>query len=177
MTLIAETQGDPAAMARPLQEMVRAIDPNLPVFGVRTLADLIDQRSVKTMHELEGLVATASLVGLSLALVGLYAVVAFQVSRRRREIGIRIALGAARREVLTMILRQAAGMGLAGVGIGLALSYAASRALTAGLGVPRFDPVLFTIVPLGLLLTTLLAAALPARRAARVDPIVALRQD
>jgi predicted permease len=177
MTLVAETEGDPAAMAHSLQEVVRAIDPNLPVLGVRTMADLIEQRSVKTMHELEGLVATAGLVGLSLALVGLYAVVAFQVSRRRREIGIRIALGAARREVLTMILRQAAGMGLAGVGLGLALSYAASRALTISLGLPRFDPVLFTIVPLGLLLTTLLAAALPARRAARVDPVVALRQD
>jgi putative ABC transport system permease protein len=157
--------------------VVRAIDPNLPVFGVRSLADLVEQRAVKTMDELEGMVAAAGLLGLSLALVGLYAVVAFQVSRRKREIGIRIALGAARREVVGMVLRQAAGMGLAGVGIGVALCYAASRALTASLGTPKFDPLLFALVPVGLLLTTLLAAALPARRAARVDPIVALRED
>jgi predicted permease len=177
MTLIVETQGDPAALAHPIQEMVRAVDPNLPVLGVRTLADLVEQRSVKTMHELEGLVASAGLLGLSLALVGLYAVVAYQVSRRRREIGIRMALGAARSEVVKMILRQAAGMGLAGVGLGLLLSYAVSRALSSGLGLPRFDPLLFSMVPLGMLLTTLLAAAIPARRAARVDPLVALRQD
>jgi len=109
--------------------------------------------------------------------VGLYAVVAYQVARRTREIGIRMAIGADRPRVMRMVLKQAAAMGAAGVGLGLAVSFAGGRALSAGLGVPAFDAVLFGLVPAGLLLTTVLAAAVPARRAARVDPMVALRQD
>jgi putative ABC transport system permease protein len=130
------------------------------------------------MHLLDGLVASIGMLGLGLALVGLYAVVAYQVARRTREIGIRMALGADRPQVMRMILKQAAAMGLTGVGIGLALSLAASRALSASvMATPGFDPLLVTLVPLGLLLTTLLAAGIPARRASGVDPMIALRQD
>jgi len=115
---------------------------------------------------------------LGLALVGLYAVVAYQVARRTREIGIRMALGADRPQVMKLILKQAATMGFTGVAIGLVLSFAGSRLLSASvMATPSFDPVLFTLVPLCLLLTTLLAAAIPARRATRVDPMLALRQD
>jgi len=88
-----------------------------------------------------------------------------------------MAIGADRPQVMRMILKQASVLGVSGVGIGLVLSFAAGRALTVGLGVPSFDPLLFSLAPLGLLLTTLLAAAIPARRAARVDPMVALRED
>ena len=118
------------------------------------------------------------MLGLALSLVGLYAVVAYQVARRTREIGIRMALGADRPLVMRLILRQAATMGLTGVAIGLLLSLAEGRALSASvMAVPGFDPMLVTLVPLGLLLTTLLAAAIPARRASRIDPMMALRQD
>jgi predicted permease len=178
MTLIAEAYGDPSALAAPLREMVRSMDANLPVFGVRTMADLVDQRAVRLMHFLDGIVALIGLLGLGLALVGLYAVVAYQVARRTREIGIRMALGADRPQVMQLILKQAATMGLTGVGVGLVLSLACGRALSASvMATPGFDPVLVTLVPLGLLLTTLVAAAIPARRAAGVDPMVALRQD
>jgi macrolide transport system ATP-binding/permease protein len=176
MTLIAESHGDPAALAAPLQQMVHSLDANLPVFGVRTIADLYDQRSVQIANIINEMVASIGFVGLGLALVGLYAVVAYQVARRTREIGIRMAIGAGRPQVMRMMMKQAAVMGLAGVGIGLVLSFAGSKALSAALGVP-FDPVLFSLVPLGLLLTTLLAAAIPASRAARIDPMTALRQD
>jgi hypothetical protein len=178
MSLIAESYGDPTALAAPLRELVRSIDANVPIYGIRTMADIVDQRAVKLMHVLNGIVASIGLLGLALALVGLYAVVAYQVARRTREIGIRMALGADRTGVMRMILKQAAAIGLTGVGIGLVLSFAGSRVLSASImATPGFDPVLFTLVALGLLLTTVLAAAIPARRASRVDPMVALRQD
>jgi predicted permease len=178
MTLIAEAYGDPAALAAPLRDMVRSIDANLPIYGVRTMADLIDQRSVRLMNFLDGIIASIGLLGLGLALVGLYAVVAYQVARRTREIGIRMALGADRPQVMKLILKQAGMMGLTGVGIGLVLSFVGSRALSASvMATPGLDPVLFTLVPVGLLLTTLVAAAIPARRATHVDPMRALRQD
>ena len=178
MALITETYGDPGALAAPLREVARSIDPNIPVFGVRTMADVVDQRAGRIMHLLNEMVASIGVLGLALALVGLYAVVAYQVARRTREIGIRMALGADRPLVMRLILRQAATMGLTGVAIGLLLSLAGGRALSASvMAVPGFDPMLVTLVPLGLLLTTLLAAAIPARRASRIDPMMALRQD
>ena len=115
MAIIAEAYGDPAALAAPLREVSRSIDANVPVFGVRTMADVVDQRAVKLMHFLNGIVASIGLLGLGLALVGLYAVVAYQVARRTREIGIRMALGADRPQVMRLILKQAAAMGLTGV--------------------------------------------------------------
>ncbi len=178
MALIAESYQDPAALTAPLREVSRSIDANVPIYGVRTMTEVVDERAVRLMHFIDGLVASIGLLGLSLALVGLYAVVAYQVARRTREIGIRMALGADRPQVMRMILKQASAMGLTGVGIGLLLSLAASRALSASvMATPAFDPLLVTLVPLGLLLTTLVAAAIPARRAAGVDPMLALRQD
>jgi ABC-type antimicrobial peptide transport system permease subunit len=177
MTLVAQTNSDPSALAAPLQGVVRSLDSNLPIFGVRTMGDFFEQRAIKLVRLIDEVFGSIGLLGLSMALVGLYAVVAYQVARRTREIGIRMAIGADRQRVLQMILKQAAVLGGTGVGIGLILSWAASRALTVGMGVPSFHPLLFILLPVGLLLTTLLAAAIPAIRAARVDPMVALRQD
>jgi ABC-type antimicrobial peptide transport system permease subunit len=117
------------------------------------------------------------LVGLCLALIGLYAIVSYQVSRRTREIGIRMAIGAMRTQVLGMVLKQAAVMGITGVAIGMAISFAGGQGLTIALGAPKFDPLLFGLVPIALLATTLLAALVPARRASTIDPQQALRQD
>ncbi len=177
MTLIAETRGNPIGMADPIRSAVHAIAPNLPVFSVRTFADLYDQRSTKVVNVLLTVVGSIALFGLGLALVGLYAVVAYQVSRRTREIGIRMAIGAGKGEVMKMVLRHAAVLGAGGSLIGLLLSMAAGKGLTAATGAPHFDSLLFTMVVISLLLVTLLAALIPARRAALIDPMVAMRQD
>jgi ABC-type antimicrobial peptide transport system permease subunit len=180
MTLIAETYGTPAAMSVPLRDTVYSIDRNMPIFGVRTMDDLFDQRSVKIANMFGGIVAVLGAMGLLLALVGLYAVVSYQVGRRTREIGIRIALGAARRQVLAMVLKNAAMMAVTGVAIGGVLNLASRRALSRGLlgsVITPVDPALFVAIVVALLGTTLLAAIIPARNASRIDPQRALRQE
>jgi macrolide transport system ATP-binding/permease protein len=180
MTLIAETYGAPDAMSVPLRDMVRSIDRNMPIFSVRTMEDLFDQRSVKIAHLFTGIVALLGAMGLVLALIGLYAVVSYQVARRTREIGIRVALGAARQQVLGMVLKNSAVMAVTGVCIGTVLNLAASQMLSRGiLGalVMRLDPASFVLLVLALLATTLLAAGIPARNASRIDPQKALRQE
>jgi ABC-type antimicrobial peptide transport system permease subunit len=177
VSLVVESFGDPAALVTPVRDAIHALDPGMPVFGVRTMADLYDQRSVRVARVIDGVVGSAGLLGLILAIVGLYAVVAYQVARRTREIGIRVALGADRTMVLRLVLRQALWIGVVGVAIGTVLSLGSGKALHAGLGTDAFDPLVFATIPAGLLLTTLLAAAIPARRAARIDPMQALRQE
>jgi predicted permease len=182
MTLIVETQGEPSAMSQPLREMVRSVDPAVPVYAVRTMEDLFDQRSVKIADLFIGVVAALGAMGLVLALVGLYAVVAYQVSRRKREIGIRVALGAERQQVVMLIVKYAAGMVVAGVGIGIALSIVGNHYVAVGLIAmgPQILTPDFTWVATAicaLLLTTFAASAIPAWRAAHVDPMRALRQD
>jgi putative ABC transport system permease protein len=122
--------------------------------------------------------ATMGLLGLTLALVGLYGLVAYSVARRTREIGIRMAVGAARSDVLIMVLRQGLTLSLVGVLVGGVLSLAVGRLLTAsagGFGAP--SPTIYVIVPVMLIVLTLLASYFPARRASQVDPLRALRYE
>jgi predicted permease len=177
MTLIVETFGDPVSLIGPLRDMVHSIDPNLPIFRVRTMDDLFQQRTVKSLRVANGVFASAGLVGLGLALVGLYAVVSYQVARRTREIGIRMAIGAQGFQVMRMILMHAGTMGAIGAAIGLILSIVISRGIAESLGLSPFNPVVFGVIAVGLVITTLLAAAVPARRASLIDPQRALRQD
>ncbi len=176
-TLIVDTKGSPTALVAPLRNVIKSLAPGLPVYGVRTMEELFDQRSVKVMHLLNGVVGSVGLIGLALSLVGLYAVVAYHVSRRTREIGIRMAVGADKPQVLGMFLKQAGKMGGIGIAAGMMISIAAGRVLSSALDVPSFDPVLFAVVVVGLMVTTLLAALIPARRAAQIDPMLAIRQD
>jgi len=176
MTVLALSAGDPGALAEPLRVLVRSIDANMPVLSVRTMDNIFEQSASSNFYLTTTIFGSASFMGLVLALVGLYALVTYQVARRTREIGIRMALGAARGQVMRMVLHEAAVMSVVGVGIGIVLSLAAGRGLTMGRPAP-FSLVLNVLVPVALLLTTLLAAAIPARRASRVDPLIALRQD
>jgi putative ABC transport system permease protein len=124
MTLLVQSNGDPASLAGPVREIARSIDSNVPVLGIRTMDDLFQRSTVQAMNMVVTLLGSVSLMGFVLALAGLYAVVAYQVARKTREIGIRIALGAERPQVMRMILKQAASMGVTGVLAGLALSFA-----------------------------------------------------
>jgi len=179
LTLLVETSGDPASTAPALRELLRSIDPNVPILSVRTMNDLFQSGSVRALYLVVTMYGVVGLMGLVLALVGLYAIVAYQVSRRTREIGIRMALGAERLQVMRMILKHASSIAVAGIVIGIILSFALKNALSGGDADPSTLsplPVLF-FVPIGLFLTTLLAAAIPARRASRVDPMMALREE
>ena len=143
------------------------------------MQNLFEQRAVKVGNLVSGLVGALGTIGLLLAVVGLYAVVSYQVGRRTREIGIRMAIGAARPQVLAMVLRQAGVLAIAGIVIGTILSFAGHGVLNAGIGAPvfPFDPLSVTAIIAALLGTTLLAAAIPARHASRIDPQRALRQE
>jgi ABC-type antimicrobial peptide transport system permease subunit len=160
--------------------LIRSIDANMPIFSLRTLDDIFDHGPVAQIRVFNVIFSGTSLMGFVLAVVGLYAVVAFHVTRRTREIGVRMALGAQQVQVLRMILSQAVIVAAIGIAIGLFLSVIVRPALMVSLGRPAasaFDPVMIIGVPLSLFLITLLAAGIPARHAAQIDPQRALRQE
>ena len=177
MTLLAQSHGDPAALAGPIRDLVRSLDPDQPVYGVRTMEEYFDQRARKFLNWLTEAIGAMGLLGLALALVGLYGLMSYSVSRRMREIGIRMAIGADRVNVVRMVLKQGLLLAGIGVGIGILLSALFSRALTAGLGLPSFNLTTLALVSIALLGVALLGAYVPARRASMVDPMSVLRQD
>jgi ABC-type antimicrobial peptide transport system permease subunit len=157
---------------------VRSLNAGQPISNLRTFASFYRQQAVAAPLLLMQTTVTMGLLGLTLALVGLYGVVAYSVARRTREIGIRMAIGAARSDVLMMILRQGLGLAVAGVLVGGAASLAFARLLTAGTaGIGAANPATYVIVPIALIGLTMVASYFPARRAARVDPLLALRYE
>jgi len=181
MTIMAESTGpDAAALAPVLRDVVRSLDPSMPVFDARTMQDFYTQRAVKTPYILTESVAGFGLMGLLLAMAGLYGLIAYSVSRRGREIGIRMAIGADRSAVIRMVLRQGLLLGSIGVAFGLIASFFALRALLNAIWIASFDRVNYALLPaiaLPLLVVTLLATYAPARRASRIDPMRALREE
>jgi predicted permease len=180
LTLLAESSApDAATLAPVVREVVRKIDPAMPYSDARTMQDFFEQRAVKTTGILVEITASLGLLGLVLAMVGLYALVAYSVSQRSREIGIRMAIGADRPSVLRMVLRQGLTLGLIGAGAGMVLSYLACRALSSSLWTVAgyINYALLPAVALPLLVVTLLAAYVPARRASLIDPMRALRDE
>jgi macrolide transport system ATP-binding/permease protein len=178
MSLVVETDGDPAAAAAPLREVVRTLDSNQPIYNVRTLSSFYEQRAVSVVVMVTEMVAIMGLLGLTLALVGLYGLISYSVSRRRREIGIRIAIGASKAEVVKMVLRQGLALVLGGMLVGGAISFAVARMLTAGLvGLGSPNPLTYFVVPVALVGAALAACYIPARRASLIDPIRALRYE
>jgi predicted permease len=181
MSLVAEsTANDAGTLAPVLRDVVRGLDPDMPVFDVRTMKNFYTQRAVITSGMITQIVEALGVTGLILALVGLYGLVAYTVSRRTREIGIRMAVGADRQQVVWMVLRQGLNLGFAGIAVGLVASYFACRLFTASLifvGFEALNPLTYVLLPSLLLVVTMLAAWAPARRASLVDPMRALRDE
>jgi predicted permease len=177
MTLLLETEGPSAGLAGPLRELVRSLDSRQPIYGIRTMEEFFDVRAHKTLGLFVEAMAGLGVLGLVLALVGLYGLMTYSVSLRQREIGIRMAVGAAPASVVGVVLKQ--GMILAGSGvvIGLALSLAVARPLAALVQGDGFNLPLVALVTLALLAMAALGAYIPARRASRVDPNTVLRQE
>ena len=171
--------GRSGLLAAPLREMVRGLDVSMPIFNVRTMEELYRMRAVSIFNVLVTTVGAMGLMGLGLSIVGLYGLVAYAASRRTREIGIRMALGATAPTVLRMVLRHGLTLALTGLALGLAASVGAGGLLSAAFpsGNDRRDLMsLFLIAPV-VFIATLLAVYIPAGRAARVNPVVALRYE
>jgi predicted permease len=169
--------GDAGSTVAAVRQAIREIDPRLPVSSVGTLAEQVDH-SVVDQRLTAQLSSFFSLVAVFLACIGIYGLMSYAVLHRTNEIGIRVALGAQQSQVLTLILRQGLMLAIAGVAIGTALALGLTRFLSSQLfGVQPFDPATFVSVAVLLLLIALAACYLPARRATRVDPIVALRYE
>ncbi|MBZ5726091.1 MAG: ABC transporter permease [Acidobacteriia bacterium] len=178
MTLIVQSAGDAGALATPLRDAVRSIDGNVPVFNLRTVATLYQSRVTDTWLQFFQMVGTMGFIGLALATTGLYGLVAYTVSRRIKEFGIRVAVGASQRDVVWLVERR--GLILAGVGvlIGAVLTAAAAPMLSAGFpGLGVSSPAVYVLVPLVLLMVSAMAGYVPARRAAGLDPLRALRNE
>jgi predicted permease len=176
MTLIAESHGDPAALAAPLRDVVRSLDVDQPIQNFRTVASFHEKRVVSNFQVLLQMVATLGLVGLTLAIIGLYGLVSYSVSCRTREIGVRMAIGASRTSVLGSVLRQGLTLAAAGIAIGGLLAAALISALATGMATLwAMNVTTFLIVPAALFIVSVAACYLPARRAATLDPIRALR--
>jgi predicted permease len=177
MTVHARVAGDPMAFAAAVEKTIHELDPDLPVFEVRTLQSQIELASV-TQRIAGTFVGTFGLLALVLAAVGIYGVIAYTTRQRTREIGIRMALGAQRVQVLRLVLNQGLRLTFIGLAFGLVLSLALTRFLASLLfGVAATDALTFAGVAVLLCLVALAACFLPARRATRVDPMVVLRYE
>jgi putative ABC transport system permease protein len=177
MNLTLRTAGDPLTLIPAIQQRVRELDRNLPVYKIATMEQNLSDSLMRRRFSMLILAALAGFA-VCLAAVGVYSVIAYSVSQRTREIGIRMALGAEPGGVQQLILRQGLRPVLAGLAAGLLVSLVAMRALTSQLyGVTATDPPTFLAVSAVLLAISVLASAIPARRAARVDPMAALRHE
>jgi predicted permease len=178
MTLMLRSSGDPLQLVQSVRNVVRTLDPNLPMLDTRAYEDFYLNKAVEGPRIAMKLVGAMGLVGLLLAVAGLYGLVAYNVSRRTREIGIRIALGAASADVLRLVMGKGLVLVGAGTVIGLAMGFAVEQLMNSMLfDAGGVDIVVYIIVVPSLFLVTMLAAYVPARRASRIAPTQALRYE
>ena len=186
--LTVRTQVEPQSLTAQIQGAIHAIDSQMPLYEVRTMEDRM-QRAVVSQRAAMILLSAFAIVAMLLAVVGIYGVISWGVVQRTREMGVRMALGALRRDVMWLVLRRCALLVGAGVAIGLLGAFALTRVLGASLsevgpgktpllfGVEALDPITFIVAPILLAVVAILACCLPARRATKVDPLVALRYE
>jgi putative ABC transport system permease protein len=177
MTLVVRTAGDPNSVVSGVRNEIQSIDKNAPVYLVRTAEEYV-ARSVKSPRFNTLLLSAFAVVALILTVIGLYGVISCSVSQSTHEIGIHVALGAQTSDVLKMVLGQGMVLTLAGVGIGLAAAFGLTRLMSGLLfGIRATDPITFVEVSLLIVVVAIVACFIPARRAAKVDPLVALRYE
>jgi putative ABC transport system permease protein len=177
MTLVVRTEGPPAAATAPLREVLRGVDASVPIGEAMTMEAIV-KRSVWQPRLYGGMFAAFALIAFVLSAAGVYGVVSYAVSQRTHEIGVRMALGAAARDVVSLVVRQGARLTVAGLVVGVLGAVGLTRLLRSLLyGVAPTDPLTFILVTLALGATALAASWLPARRATRVDPMEALRYE
>jgi putative ABC transport system permease protein len=177
LSLVVRTRGNPSAMAGALRAAVKAADPELPTFAVRTLDEIVSDRTAQRRLSVI-LISVFGTLALVLAAVGIYGVMSYAVTQKTQEIGIRMALGAEKDHILKMILRHGTAMAVLGIGIGLVAAFALARTMTSLLfETSATDATTYALVPAVLMAVAILACYVPARRATRVDPMVALRHE
>jgi len=180
LTLHVRADGNPSGLIAAVRREVQTLDRHLPIFNVRTLAEQL-RNSLEIQRSAATFIGTFGLLALLLTSIGIYGVMAYAVTQRTHEIGIRMALGASRSDVLKMVLRQGMTLALCGVALGLAGAYVLTKYLesvTSMLyGVKPTDPLTFGVIAVLLTVVALMACYLPARRATQVDPMVALRYE
>jgi putative ABC transport system permease protein len=175
--LVVRGKGDPMSLTRPVQRAIWSLNPNLPLAQVRSMEQVVERSMARTSFTLL-LLAIGAAVALLLGAVGIYGVISYVVSQRTQEIGVRMALGAKRADVSGMIIKEGLALALLGIGLGLAGALAVTRFMQALLfEVSTTDPATFAAVPLLLAAVALLASYLPARRAAGVEPLEAIRYE
>jgi len=175
MSLVVRSNKDPLTLASAVRQEVLAIDKNQPIYNVKTMKDLVDE-SVATQNFSMWMLACLAGVALILAAVGIYGVIAYWVTQRLQEIGVRIALGAASRDILKMIIGQSMALALIGVALGLIAAFIMTRLMRTLLyGISASDPIAFVVAALLLAGVAFMAALFPARKATKVDAISALR--
>jgi putative ABC transport system permease protein len=177
MAVVVKTTSEPAAMLPVMRQQVSQLDPALPIFGIQTLKEMRDHNVAPDRLNLS-LLGGFAVLALVLAIVGIYGLLSFTVAQRQREIGVRMALGAQRFDVLNLVVGQGMRLTLAGVVIGLLGSFALTRVLTSVLfKVEPTDPLTFITVMFSLCGVALLACYVPARRATKINPMEALRRE
>jgi ABC-type antimicrobial peptide transport system permease subunit len=177
MHLVVKTTGDPLSLVGPIRAEVTRVDPTLPVANIRTMEAVI-AASISTPRLAGSVLMLFAALALLLAAVGLYGVLAFVVSEREHEIGIRMAIGADAAEVRRSVLAQGLGLAAVGVAAGAAVSLGLGQLIRGLLhGVSPYDPVTFAVVPAVLLGVALAASWIPAHRATRISPILALKSE
>jgi len=177
MTLVVRTTGPPQSVATAMREQIRTLDANLPVADVKTLRDQLDL-SLFPSRVAAWTLGGFGVLALLLAAIGIYGVVSYSVAQRTREIGVRMAMGAREKDLLRLVLGEGLFVIAVGLALGLLLAAAATRVIASLLyGVEATDPLTFATVPLLLGFVALVASYIPARRATKVDPLVALRYE
>jgi putative ABC transport system permease protein len=177
MLIAVRTAGAPTGVVPAITAQVRSMDANLPVADVRTMEDIVSD-SVAEQRLTMTLLGVFAALALVLSAIGIYGVIGYMVVQRTQEIGIRMALGAARSELLRLVIGQAMRMALAGVALGVVGAFALMRVMQGLLfGVQPSDPLTFVAVSVTVALVALGASGIPALRATRVDPVVALRTE